>query len=191
MSIAEKLVNISEKIQRVFELKDNKPYLDTSKIIDFRYFNQEGKRDFIFPFLDTSNGTNFFYFCKDAKNLVTVDLDFSKATQCTEAFRNCSALETVVYLDLSSIPQGSGNLSAIFSSCSALKNITMKPNCLKANISFAACSLLTDESIQSIIDGLASNVGARKISLHADVYAKLTEEQFTIIASKGWEVVSV
>ena len=190
MSIAEKLVAIAEKMQEIYSLKDKKPYINTSEIKSFAYFNMEGTRTAVLDKLYTSNGTNFYQFSVGATNLVTVDLDFSKATQMYQAFANCTALETVVYLDFSSISWGSSNLSAMFTGCTALKNVTMKPNHLKANISFSACSLLTDESIQSIINGLGTNVGARKITLHADVYNKLTEEQFSIIASIGWEVVS-
>lgn len=197
-SIAEKITTIAENEQRVYEvghnsgyvqgsaLKDSKPYIDTSKITDFRYFNQEGKRDFILPYLDTSKGTNFFCFCNGAKELVTVDIDFSKAIQCTQAFNNCSALETVEYLDFSSLAYASTGLSSMFTGCTALKNVTMKPNHLRANISFSACSLLTDKSIQSIIDGLGTNVGARQLTLHADIKAKLTATQKLTITEKGW-----
>lgn len=168
------------------EIAKAKPYIDTSKITDFRYFNQEGKRTAILSKLDTSNGTNFYYFCYLATDVVTVDLDFSKATQCVNAFSGCTALETVVYLDFSSMAWGSGNLSGMFTGCTALKNVTLKPNCLQANISFSACSLLTDESVQSIIGGLGWNDKGRKLTLHSDVKAKLTDAQKEQILLKGW-----
>lgn len=200
MSIAEKLVAIAEKLQEIYSLKDKKPYIDTSKITDFRYFNQEGKRDWILPFLDTSNGTNFYYFCNctskgaSALEVIPASLDFSKATQLGSAFRNCDVLHTIEYMDFSKIPHTtstSNSVSGIFTNCSALVNITIKPNCLKAPISFAYSPLLSDESIDSIINCLATyDSGGKKLTLHLDVYNKLTEAQKTTIASKGWEVVS-
>lgn len=168
------------------EIAKAKPYIDTREIKDFRYFNQEGVRTALLEKLDTSNSTNFFYFCTGAKNLVTVDLDFSKATQMYQAFANCTALETVVNLDFSSIAWGGPGVNDIFANCTALKNVTMKPNCLQANISFANSSLLTDESVQSIIGGLGWNDKGRKLTLHAGVKAKLTDAQKEQILLKGW-----
>lgn len=196
MSIAEKLVNIAEKIQRVFELKDNKPYIDTREITDWRFFNQEGKRDFLLPKLDTSNGTNFYYFCRSATSLKVVpnNLNFSKASQLYYAFYGCTSLHTVEYIDFSSIPittSTDNRIFGIFYNCSALENITIKENSLKAPISFEYSPLLSNDSIQSIVDCLVSTTGvAKKLTLHKDTYAKLTEAQFSTIANKGWEVVS-
>lgn len=188
MSISQLLVSIAEKIQSVYALKDNKPYINSLEITDYRYFNQEGKRNALLEKLDTSNGINFYWFCYGATDLTTVDLNFSKSTTMYRAFYNCAALETVEHLDLTAISYASTGLSGMFTGCTALKNVTMKPNCLQANISFIDSAQLTDESIQSIIDGLKSNSGARKITLHSDVSAKLTDEQYLQIYNKGWEI---
>lgn len=221
MAIADKLQTIAENQQSVYDagyragagasgnqgydsgytdgyndgsaLKDKKPYIDTREITDFRYFNQEGKRTAILPKLDTSNGTNFFYFCYGATNVVTVDLNVSKAIQCSNAFNGCTALKTVVYLDFSSIPHTtstSNGVSGIFTKCAALVDITIKPNCLKAPISFANSPLLSDESIDSIINSLVQwdDTTKKKLTLNSSVVEKLTDEQLTTIFNKGWEV---
>ena len=59
---------------------------------------------------------------------------------------------------------------------------------IKASIAFAQSSLLSDESIQSIIDGLATVETAQTLTLHADVKAKLTDEQIAQITIKNWSL---
>lgn len=62
------------------------------------------------------------------------------------------------------------------------------PLSIKSNTSFAASSLLSDESIQNIIDGLADSTGQsrKKIAFHTNVVLKLTEEQVAQISNKNW-----
>ena len=96
-----------------------------------------------------------------------------------------SDLQTILgELDLSSCT----NVTSAFDFAYRLKDITFKANTIKISISFAACHSLSDASIQSIIDGLADLAGqtAQTLTLHADVKAKLTEEQIAIITSKNW-----
>jgi hypothetical protein len=57
------------------------------------------------------------------------------------------------------------------------------------SISFASSPLLSDESIQSIIDGLATVESTETLTVHSDVYGKLTDEQWTILFDKGWDIV--
>ena len=185
MSIAEKLVAIAEKLQEIYSLKDKKPYINSSEITDFRYFNQEGKRNDVINKLDTSNGTNFYNYCYNAKELVEVDNDFSKSTQMYGAFNGCSNLVTVVYADFSSV-SGATNLNTIFNNCAALNNITFAPESIRVNLSISASPLLSDASIQSIVEGLRNTTSARTLTLHADVKAKLTDAQKETIATKGW-----
>ena len=77
----------------------------------------------------------------------------------------------------------------MFSVCSSLKNISFVAGCIKKSISFSQ-SPLTDESIQSIIDGLADLTGqtAQTITFHSDVKNKLTEEQIASATSKNWNI---
>ena len=56
------------------------------------------------------------------------------------------------------------------------------------SISFQDSSLLTNESVQNIIDCLKDLTGTttQTLTLHADVKAKLTEEQIASITAKNW-----
>lgn len=71
-----------------------------------------------------------------------------------------------------------------------LKNIKFVPNTIYKNFYLPQTSVLTDESIQSIIDGLADLTGAdsQTVYLHSSVVSKLTDEQMTQISNKNWNV---
>ncbi len=64
------------------------------------------------------------------------------------------------------------------------------PNTIKLDVNFGHCGVLDDGTIQSVIDGLAdlTDGTAQTLTLHADVIAKLTDEQLTAIAQKNWNV---
>ena len=85
-------------------------------------------------------------------------LDVSRVTSFVTTFHNCTALEEVRFL---------------------------KENIFKS-ISFSTCKNLSDASIQSIIDGLATVEETQTLTLHVDVKAKLTEAQISQITSKNW-----
>lgn len=199
MAIADLLTSIAEKIQRVYALKDNKPYINSLEITDYRYFNQEGKRTAILKKLDTSNGTNFYYFCYNATDLVKADFNFANAVQVYGAYRGCTALTTVENLNLSTV-SSSANLTNLFGGCSALTDVTVISETIRANITFANSPLLTLESAKSILLGLRNYSGdyyelSYTITFHADTWALLnadgatspdgtTWEEYT--ANKGW-----
>lgn len=81
-----------------------------------------------------------------------------------------------------------GSFNQTFGVCDSLKEIRFKAGTIKVNLQFQRSRVLSDESIQSIIDGLADLTGqtAQTLTLHADVKAKLSEEQIATITSKNW-----
>lgn len=74
-----------------------------------------------------------------------------------------------------------------FYNCQDLKNITFGGT-IGQDISFANSKYLTAESIQNIIDHLATVTSAKTLTFHATVAGKLTEEQLLQIANKNWQV---
>lgn len=78
------------------------------------------------------------------------------------------------------------NVSNMFSGTPSLEEVRFVQETLKLSTSFKDSSLLSADSIQSIIDGLATVENSQTLTLHADVKAKLTEEQLTTITSKNW-----
>ena len=69
-----------------------------------------------------------------------------------------------------------------------LTEIRFVPNTLSESINLAQSSLLSNESVQSIIDGLSTVTTTCNLTLHETVKSKLTDEQKSIIESKGWTI---
>ena len=107
----------------------------------------------------------------------------SSGNKAQETFFGCYNLHTIIgTIDFS---QCSGFVNTYYS-CSKLVNVEFLPNNIFYSIQFAQSPLLSDESIQSIINGLATVDTAQTLTLHADVKAKLTESQIAQITSKNW-----
>lgn len=103
------------------------------------------------------------------------------------AFAECYKLEKIGKLIISE------NVTRIvsehpFASDSKLTHITIE-GVIPSTISFQWCSLLTHESLMSIINALKDLVGTEKtatITLHANAKGRLTDAEKAIITQKGW-----
>lgn len=81
-------------------------------------------------------------------------------------------------------------VGSIASQCSSLETIRFKAGTIKKSLSLAYSPLLTDETIQSVINGLGDLTGgtAQTLTLHAKVGAKLTDEQKASASAKNWTI---
>ena len=131
------------------------------------------------------NSHGAFSRCSDLKFLDLSEFNTTFGTS-TDVFYSCSKLEEI----RGEIENTTTNWTLWFASCVKLREVRFKANSIKGQIDLKACSLLSAESIQSIVDGLADMTGGTsyKLTLHADVKAKLTEEQLATIAAKNWTV---
>ena len=102
----------------------------------------------------------------------------------TDVFYSCSKLEEI----RGEIENTTNNWTLWFSSCVKLREVRFKANSIKGDFTISQSPLLSAESVQSIVDGLADMTGGTsyKLTLHADVKARLTEEQLATIAAKNW-----
>ena len=102
----------------------------------------------------------------------------------TDVFYSCTSLEEI----RGEIENTTTNWTLWFASCVKLREVRFKANSIKGAFTIAQSPLLSAESVQSIVDGLADMTGGTsyKLTLHADVKAKLTEEQLATIAAKNW-----
>lgn len=163
------------------------------------------------PPIDTSNGTNFEYMFQSCPNLRTVPpIDTSKGTYFNNMFGSCFALKTIPPIDTSngtsfsnmfnscreliSVPtldvsKGTG-FNNMFIYCYQLQDISFVKESIHKTINFWTSDKLTDESIQSIIDGLADLTGqtAQTLTFSSTVKNKLTEEQIASATSKNWNI---
>lgn len=110
-----------------------------------------------------------------------------KVTRITLGFDGRYSLQTIVgELDFSECePNHQQNP---FNGCTSLIEVRFTPESIKQNLAFTQSSQLSDESIQSILDGLANVSTTRTLSLNSEVYAKLTEEQKQSATDKGWTI---
>ncbi len=139
---------------------------------------------------DMSDFMNCTYALRDTVlKKITLNFDTKNVTRVNNAFNCLVAVE--VYdgtpFDLSSAT----NINNMFNYNNALKEVRFIANSIPLSISFGYCLLLSDTSIQSIIDGLADLTGgtAQTLTLHATVGAKLTDEQKATITAKNWTLV--
>lgn len=103
-------------------------------------------------------------------------------------FNGRGAIENIIgELDFSFIGNANSQ-NAAFNGCNSLKEIRFTKESIKYNLSFTQSSQLSDESIQSILDGLANVSTTQTLSLNSAVYAKLTEEQKQSATDKGWTI---
>lgn len=122
-------------------------------------------------------------FASGCTSLIEFDQDTSKVTSFYHMFDGDTSLETIKTID----GTASQGFASTFLNCSALKNIEITPSTIKCNISFGDSPLLTDASIQNIIDGLATVTTAQTITFHKDI--ALTDAQKQTINEKGWTLV--
>lgn len=110
------------------------------------------------------------------------------ASSIKYAFMDCTRLMYIRgEIDLSKVTSAT-NTANMFRSCGQLREVRFKAGSIKVDLSFANSSLLSDDSLQSIIDGLADLTGGTQqtLILHATVFAKLTDAQKANIAAKNW-----
>lgn len=134
-----------------------------------------------------SQKTNYASFFQGTDITEAPPIDTSKAVSLINIFNSCKNLVTVHQLDVSKADSLYGNM---FYLCSKLVNISFVPGSIKKAFTISACPLLSDESIQSIIDGLTDLTGSEslKVTFHTSVVSRLTQEQMNQIFNKNWSV---
>jgi hypothetical protein len=180
------LTNISNSVMfsRLFA---NYPYsqlprVDLSPTKTCLYYFTNSQLTSIDFYLDTKNSTNYNNAFQATKQLQKIKgLNTSNVTAIASMF-NESAIETIEEpLDFSKV----ATTTKAFH-CSGLKNILFKAETIKVSIAFTS-PVLTAESVQSIIDGLATVTTAQTLTLHSAI--TLTDEQKATIKAKGWTLV--
>ena len=123
--------------------------------------------------------------CSDLKFLDLSEFNTTFGVS-TDVFYSCTSLEEI----RGEIENTTTNWTLWFASCVKLREVRFKANSIKGDLNISQSPLLSAESVQSIVDGLADMTGGTsyKLTLHADVKAKLTEEQLSTIAAKNWTI---
>ena len=140
------------------------------------------------PQLNTSNGTEFGNVFNNCSNLTTIpQLDTSNGTGFINMFGSCSKLTTIPQLNVSK----STFFSNTFNNCASLKNITFTGS-INASVSFSSSTLLTYESVKSILTACSNTTTTTSKTLsfkvtHTDVDGELAALVATC-NTKGWTI---
>lgn len=194
MTRAEKLQMIAENEQKVFEAGKKSEQEDFWDVFQNKGTAANYRYAFCYSRFDDStfnpkydiNCTDVessaqYMFYQSAVTDTKVGI-YAPSTNAVYCFRD-SALETIRLFSV----HASTIFTNTFTGCSKLRNITMGGT-IGQDISFSASSLLSADSIQSIIDALGTVTSTKTITFHTSVVAKLTDEQVNQIVSKGWEI---
>lgn len=117
--------------------------------------------------------SHFFYGASNLEIVESTTTTIGRALICSDMssfLRNCYSLKTLnIWLNLSNV----GSMSNAFKGCDSLEYLRIIN--LKKNISFEECPKLDYDSLKFMIN-YASNITPITITVHPDVYAKLTDE---------------
>lgn len=108
----------------------------------------------------------------------------SKVTTFAQCFQSRTKLEEVICeFDFSSAT----TTSNVFANCAALRKFTVVPNTLSLSLSVKESPDLTDDTIQSLVDGYKDMTGQTSpvLTLHANVKERMTDEQKAALTSKN------
>lgn len=135
------------------------------------------------PELDFSNITDMGYFATHSKVEKIKIKNTGKVNDVQFAFYNITKCQEISLLDFTSVT----NANKTFNYSSSIKELRFVKNSIHISISFKSQCLLSAESVQSIIDGLATVTTAQTITFHKSI--ALTDAQKQTINEKGWTLV--
>lgn len=134
----------------------------------------------IYTIICSSNSSEMFRYNSSITD-TKVDIDFSYANS-SYVFANTTSLKTIRKLKVTENVTYTG----WFASCPALENIVIE-GVIGNNIDFSSCTLLTHDSLMSIINALKSGKNGSLI-IGPDNIGKLTSDEIAIATDKGWMV---
>ena len=116
---------------------------------------------------------------------VPITVNTSDSYGMNDMFNGCPSLKTIPYLK---ITENVKSFVSSFYGCRSLEEIGLtEDSVIAANISFSACTMLTHDSLMSILNCLeAKTSGTWTVALGATNLAKLTDAEKAIALGKGW-----
>lgn len=161
------------------------------------------------PKLDYSQTQTLYYFLNES-NLEEIDyyIDSPVLFSVVSMLSNTPNLKRIVGVNVEKVTDGSnfmynssieeidepfnpisiaGNRMLNFNRCNNLRKISFVAESIKYMLRFTS-AVLTAESVQSIIDGLAPVETTTTIYFNSNIVTSLTDEQLSSIANKNWTV---
>ena len=138
--------------------------------------------------IDLSRATTARYICTWASKLIELP-DFGLQAGCDIDYivQHCSALKTIEVLRVN---ESRALYAWSFQNCKALENLTIE-GILIGNLVLSDCSLLTHDSLMSVINALKdysedTSGTTHTLTIGSENIAKLSTEELAIIIQKGW-----
>lgn len=161
------------------------PLFDTSRVTTMEnMFNGCSSLASVASF-NTHNVTDMHYmfpYCMALKS--APKLDTSKVNNMNGMFSHCTSLKSVPLLDISKVDM----MSYIFSECSSLTNLGGFTG-LKMDLDLSSSPLLTTDSVMNVINNAADMTSnPQTLTLHQDVFNKLSQDQIANSGTKGWNI---
>lgn len=195
MSIAEKLTQIAENEQKVYEAGKQKEHSDFWDV-----FQNNGKTmsnySYAFAYaqwndenynpkykIKPSYSVDFMFYTSNITD-TKIDIDVTNCTNMASVFRAAKKLKTIRKY----IVKEATTYSYVFRDCDALENITFE-GVIGNNIDFSYSPLLTVASMLNVFEQLNDIRGTgttRTCTLGAENLAKLTDAEKAIATEKGW-----
>jgi hypothetical protein len=145
--------------------------------------------------LDTSaskRADSMFYWASNLKKVPILDFRNVTDSNCfQQTFQSATKLETIEKLILSN--DGAQTFNKAFGKAYSLKNITFEGVIGQDGFNVADCTLLTHESLMSIINALQQYNGDGKthtVTLGQANISKLSEQEIASVTQKGWTISS-
>lgn len=200
MSIAEKLIEIAEGMQEVYDAGKRagqgqggddsrfwEVFQNGGEPMNYRYaFIYDRFTDETYnpkhPIQcdNTSSASQFmFYSCGLTSTKVEIVLGTGTATQI---FDKASKLKTIVLLTV----KEETKFTSAFGGCTSLENLTIGGT-IGQNIDLSPCPL-THDSLMSVIEHLGTVSATRTLTFGTANLAKLTDAEKAIATQKGWEL---
>jgi hypothetical protein len=164
------------------------PLTNYTKAQFFNYFAANSAIETVDYYLDWNNNNksdvnmlSAFELTTNLKTMVGINTKY--AGSVSSLFNKSGIVSIERPFDFSNIT-GPTNTTA-FTTAVSLEEVRFVDETIKWSIMFAS-SVLSVDSIQSIIYGLATVTNSQKLTLHSNVAAKLTDTQYEILYSKNW-----
>jgi hypothetical protein len=189
LGTTDETVTVSDKVEQLIdEMKNYNFYKENLRSIRF----QNNKNITEIPVIDCINMTDLtmaFYSCNN-RSFKTVSLKNTQNVIVWKEFIHNTFIETIGVLNLSGAVNASSYYS-MFSGNNSLTNLEIVPETIKYSITIPS-PVLSDESIESILKGLAPVETTQLLSVNIKVLDRILDDKFFDLVSevvdKGWEI---
>ena len=159
------------------------PYLETQTDLSKMF---DGCRSLqTVPLFTTSSVTDMnsmFHTCTSLESVPS--LDTSSVTDIDYMFAYCENLQTIPLLNVSNVY----GTDYMFWGCYSLTNLGGFTG-LKTNLDLSSSTLLTIDSVMNVVNAAADMTSEpQTLTLHSDVFDKLTQDQIATATAKGWNI---